>query len=92
MLAHRLAGALVPAVAAACAQPGSGPAPLQPVPACAADAAPSVRHLLYFGRNIPGGRVGGDSALTAFLADEVAGRFPDGAVLHERGLVCSRLQ
>jgi hypothetical protein len=81
VLSHRLA--LVPAVAAACAQPGSGPAPLQAIPACAADAAPSVRHRLYFGRNIPGGGVVGDSALTALLADEVAGRFPDGFTIWE---------
>lgn len=45
---------------------------------CQLGAAPAVRHLLYFGRNIPGGGVVGDSALRRFLSDEVAPRFPVG--------------
>ena len=64
---------------AGCARPmasamrdGGGSAP------CELGAAPAVRHLLYFGRNIPGGGVVGDSALRLFLADEVSLRFPAG--------------
>jgi hypothetical protein len=57
----------------ASAMPNGGPST-----ACEVGAAPAIRHLLYFGRNIPGGGVVEDSALRLFLADEVALRFPTG--------------
>lgn len=45
---------------------------------CEVGAVPAVRHLLYFGRNIPGGGVVGDSALRRFLVEDVAPRFAAG--------------
>ena len=67
------------ALLASCARPVADvPASVGPALGCSAGAAPSIRHLLYFGRNIPGGGVVADSALHAFLAEEVTRRFPDG--------------
>ena len=77
-VARRVAVLLVPGLVAACARAGEAAVPLQVPASCSADATSSIRHLLYFGRNVPGGGVVGDSALAGFLAEEVAQRFPDG--------------
>ena len=53
-------------------------AAIAPAPATCEPAEAATRHLLYFGRNVPGGGVVADSALRAFLAEEVARRFPAG--------------
>lgn len=66
--------------AAACtrATGAANDAAIAPAPAACAPAEAAIRHLLYFGRNVPGGGVVGDSALRSFLAEEVARRFPAG--------------
>jgi hypothetical protein len=80
----RLPGILPLLLLAACARPAQTAVPHgSPGPSCGAGADSSVRHLLYFGRNVPGGGVVADSALQAFLAEEVAQRFPDGFTVWE---------
>jgi hypothetical protein len=49
-----------------------------PAQAACERAEAATRHLLYFGRNVPGGGVVADSAIRTFLAEEVARRFPAG--------------
>jgi hypothetical protein len=53
-------------------------AAVAPAPAACERAEAATRHLLYFGRNVPGGGVVADSAIRTFLAEEVARRFPSG--------------
>ena len=75
----RPSGMLTIVLAAACARPvQTAVAHASAGPQCGAGAETSVRHFLYLGRNIPGGGVVADSALHAFLAEEVTRRFPDG--------------
>jgi hypothetical protein len=72
--------ALVALAGSACMR-GTGAAhgaAIAPAPAACERAEAATRHLLYFGRNVPGGGVVADSAIRTFLAEEVARRFPAG--------------
>ena len=71
--------ALAVLAGAACARAaGAAGDAVAPAPATCERTDEATRHLLYFGRNVPGGGVVGDSALRAFLVEEVARRFPAG--------------
>ena len=69
------------ALAGSACTPATGAAndaAIAPAPATCERAEAASRPLLYFARNVPGGGVVADRALRAFLAEEVARRFPAG--------------
>lgn len=68
-----IAGAL--ALTLALAGCGRSPRPTTPAPSAGAAV---VADRMFFGRNIPGGGTVSDSAWSAFLAEVVTPRFPDG--------------
>lgn len=70
---------------AACAQPAPPPQPPSQAAQCAAPLKPGLEVGLYFGRDKPGGGQVSEAEWTAFLADVVTPRFPDGLSVVDAG-------